>query len=118
MDDKDYYLTFWGYTLGTEAAEQAWKAKQEFTCRQTAMVAPDLPGYASPVTGLWIEGRAARREDLKRSGCRPYEDGERQEHQRQMKDAERKNDAKLFEATARTFYQLPESKRRALQRAK
>lgn len=30
---------------------------------------PDSDGYASPVTGQWIEGRAARREDLRRHGC-------------------------------------------------
>ena len=38
-----------------------------------AHVQADLPGYESPTTGKWIEGRAARREDLKRSGARPYE---------------------------------------------
>lgn len=36
-------------------------------------IQPDLPGYESPVTGQWIEGRKARREDLKRTGCRPWE---------------------------------------------
>ena len=30
---------------------------------------PDTPGYASPITGEWIEGRRARREDLKKHGC-------------------------------------------------
>jgi hypothetical protein len=29
----------------------------------------DYEGYRSPVNGQWIEGRAARREDLKRTGC-------------------------------------------------
>ena len=38
----------------------------------------DLPGYDSPVTGEWIEGRRARREDLKRTGCRPYEGREQE----------------------------------------
>lgn len=33
----------------------------------------DLPGYQSPIDGRWIEGRAARNEDLKRNGCRPWE---------------------------------------------
>ena len=34
QSDKDYYLEFWGYTLGTPEAEQAWKEKQEmiYTC--------------------------------------------------------------------------------------
>lgn len=29
----------------------------------------DYEGYQSPVSGEWIEGRAARREDMKRHGC-------------------------------------------------
>jgi hypothetical protein len=36
----------------------------------------DLPGYASPVGTGWIEGRAARREDLKRTGCREVDPSE------------------------------------------
>ena len=36
----------------------------------------DLPGYKSPVTGKWIEGRAARREDLARTGCREVDPSE------------------------------------------
>ena len=38
------------------------------------MVWNDLPGYMSPCDSGWIEGRAARREDLKRHGC--YEAGD------------------------------------------
>jgi hypothetical protein len=29
----------------------------------------DLPGYASPVDGRWIDGRRARRDDLERNDC-------------------------------------------------
>lgn len=36
----------------------------------------DLPGYVSPVTGKWIEGRAARREDLAKTGCREVDPSE------------------------------------------
>ena len=36
----------------------------------------DLPEYVSPVTGKPVDGRAARREDLKRSGCREVEPSE------------------------------------------
>lgn len=36
----------------------------------------DLPTYISPVTGKPIEGRAARREDLARSGCREVDPSE------------------------------------------
>lgn len=33
----------------------------------------DFEAYQSPITGQWIEGRRAHREDLKRHGCRVYE---------------------------------------------
>lgn len=36
----------------------------------------DIPEYLSPVTGLPVDGRAARREDLKRSGCREVDPSE------------------------------------------
>lgn len=29
----------------------------------------DLPGYASPITGEWIEGRRARKYDMEKHGC-------------------------------------------------
>lgn len=36
----------------------------------------DLPTYKSPITGKPIDGRAARREDLKRSGSREVDPSE------------------------------------------
>lgn len=39
-------------------------------------VRSDLPIYFSPVTGKPVEGRAARREDLARSGCREVDPSE------------------------------------------
>lgn len=36
----------------------------------------DYPGYVSPATGKWVEGRKAHIEDLKQSGCRILEPGE------------------------------------------
>jgi hypothetical protein len=39
-------------------------------------VMPDLPAYASPLGDGMIEGRSARREHLKRNGCREVEPGE------------------------------------------
>ncbi len=40
------------------------------------MVMGDLPEYISPVTGKPVDGRVARREDLKRSGCREVDPSE------------------------------------------
>ncbi len=53
---------------------------------QAHMVAPDLPEYDSPITGEIIRGRAQRREDLKKHGCRPFEAGEREHAARVRRD--------------------------------
>jgi hypothetical protein len=36
---------------------------------QTPMAIGDLPGYASPIDGSWIEGRRARKYDLEKNNC-------------------------------------------------
>lgn len=38
----------------------------------------DLPPYDSPIDGRMVDGRRQRREDLKRSHCRPYEGREQE----------------------------------------
>ena len=63
--DKDYYLEFWGYTLGTPEAEQAWKEKEEMTRREAPMVMSDIEGYVSQVDGTWIKSRSHHRSHLK-----------------------------------------------------
>ena len=63
--DKDYYLEFWGYTLHTPEAEQAWKEKQEMTYREAPMVMSDIEGYVSQVDGTWIKSRSHHRSHLK-----------------------------------------------------
>jgi hypothetical protein len=82
-----------------------------------AAVQADLPGYQSPTTGRWIEGRAARRDDLKRSGARPWEgfDQEKKEAQKRLAEREAKSDAKLEKVIRESFHQLPPAKRRALE---
>ena len=63
--DKDYYLEFWGYTLGTPEAEAAWKEKQEMTYREAPMVQSDIGGYVSQIDGSWIDSRSKHRNHLK-----------------------------------------------------
>ena len=65
QSDKDYYLEFWGYTLGTPEAEEAWKLKQEMTYREAPMVQSDIEGYISQVDGSWIDSRSKHRNHLK-----------------------------------------------------
>lgn len=63
--DKEHYLEFWGYTLGTPEAEQAWKEKQEMTFKEAPMVVSDISGYVSQVDGSWIDSRSKHRNHLK-----------------------------------------------------
>ena len=65
QSDKDYYLEFWGYKLGTPEAEEAWKLKEEMTYREAPMVMSDIPGYISQVDGSWIDSRSKHRAHLK-----------------------------------------------------
>ena len=51
-------------------AKAKW-SKELATC--APMVVSDTPEYISPATGKLIDGKKARREDLKASGCVPYE---------------------------------------------
>lgn len=81
---------------------------------KSAAVFGDLPGYESPVSGKWIEGRKARREDLKRTGCRPYEGREQEEKEarRHRIEQERKLDQLAERMAHRLWEDAPESARK------
>jgi hypothetical protein len=80
----------------------------------SAMIVPDLPGYESPVTGKWVEGRKARREDLKRTGSRPYEGraAEMQIANSYRESVEREMDRKAEAAAVDVWQHSPERIRR------
>ena len=63
----------------------------------------DYEGYVSPATGKWISGKAARREDLRASGCRPYEAGEREEAERRRAANERAIDTLIDTSVEQTL---------------
>jgi putative FmdB family regulatory protein len=73
-------------------------------------------GYVSPTSGKYIDTKRARVEDLKRSGCRPYEgfEQEKKEAARQVAHEEKKADAKLEESVRKAYYELPPEKRAVL----
>lgn len=58
----------------TALCECGHNALQKLTA---PMVNMDYAGYECPVSGKWIEGRRAHEENLKRTGCRILEPGER-----------------------------------------
>jgi hypothetical protein len=74
----------------------------------------DIPEYVSPVTGKVISSRSARREDLKRTGCRPYE-GREQETKianEWRKEQERKADQRMERHVVDVWQHSPERIRR------
>ena len=76
-------------------------------------------GYVSHTSGKYIDTARARRDDLKRSGCRPYE-GFEQESKQAAKDRaheEKKSDEKLHDAVSKAYYELPPEKRAVLNNA-
>lgn len=76
---------------------------------------PDLPGYESPVTGRRIEGRRARREDLKQSGSVEYDPGMKADAVRNHAANEAKLDAAISQTVETIYNQLPSDKRRQLE---
>jgi hypothetical protein len=78
--------------------------------REAPDIMPDLPGYESPIDGRWIEGRKARREDLKRSNSRPWEglEQEKREKARYWAEQERKTDQLAEKLAHRAWAEAPE----------
>jgi hypothetical protein len=76
----------------------------------------DYEGYTSPITGEWIEGRRAHREDLKRHGCRVYEGRESEQRAATRVQAEhaRQTERLAEKMAARAWDQAPTRVRRIL----
>ena len=85
--------------------------------QRAPMVIGDLPGYQSPVTGLWVEGRKQRRDDLKRSDSRPWEglQQERKEAARRAAYAEQRSETRLERGMHEIYHQMPAAHRRAIE---
>ncbi|QGH72951.1 MAG: hypothetical protein [Siphoviridae sp. ctdEk19] len=69
-------------------------------------VRADLPGYESPATGRWVEGRRERVEDLRRSGCVEYDPEMKKDASRIRAADEAKAEARLDDAVMQTAGQL------------
>lgn len=91
--------------------EVDWDSRQP---REVPVVFGDLPGYESPASGLWIEGRRARREDLKRTGCRPYEgfESEKRAADAWRAEQDRKLDQLAEKMAHRAWAEAPERVRK------
>lgn len=79
-----------------------------------AMIRPDYPGYNCPITGNWIEGRAAHAENLAKHGCRVLEEGEREQAAAAAKAQEEAFLERVGETAAQFVAQLPSDKQEQL----
>lgn len=79
------------------------------------MATPDLQGYTSPIDGRWVEGRVARREDLRRNDCVEWEPGFREECSRRRNAAEREFDRSLEHTIDAEIAAMPARKREKLE---
>lgn len=79
MTDKEKYLDFWGYTLGTPEAEEAWEAKMRMMYGPKTeagyMVMGDqyYDGQKAP-DGSDVSTRTKHREYMKRTGMVTFDD--------------------------------------------
>ena len=80
-------------------------------------VQTDLPGYQSPIDGRWVEGRRARTEDLKRSGCRPWEgmEAERKEAIKRSNEVDHQFERTIESGVAEVYNGMSAESQRALQ---
>lgn len=90
-----------------------YKQAQQCACGAEAekviskpMIAVDYPAYQSPATGKWVEGKKAHLEDLKQSGCRIFEPGEREDAKRRSVEAEVKLDKFVDTSVEKSFAEL------------
>lgn len=86
---------------------------QQHTCGETAvkilsapMVVVDYPGYVSPATGKWVEGKKAHLQDLKESGCRIFEPGERNDMEKRLKEEDKKLDTFVNDSVEKVYAEL------------
>jgi len=70
------------------------------------MIAVDYPGYISPATGKWVEGKKQHIEDLKRSGCRILEPGESAEEPKKAQERLKKLETEIEVAVNTTAQEM------------
>lgn len=81
---------------------------------QAPSVRGDYAPYNCPVTGRVIEGRKAHFENLKRTGCRILEPGEKEQNMRRRKMDEEQFDKAVDETVEGFVHNLPTAKREQL----
>lgn len=77
-------------------------------------IVTDYPGYNCPVTDRWIEGRAAHQENLKVTGSRILEPGEKEASAAYRQREQEGFENRLADTAERLYEGLPSEKREKL----
>jgi hypothetical protein len=98
--------------------EQGWRDKlmmHAFPKRTASLYV--MPAYQSPITGKWIDTPRQRRDDMARSGSRPWEgmDSERKVAENRVKFEEKKADAAIESAVVEAYKSLGPEKQAVLE---
>ena len=93
-----------------EVCECGRLAEQVIGAPSTLKVAEDVC-YDSPIDGTPITSWAARANDLARHGCRPYDPGMRQDHERRLAENEQKLDQSIHQQVERTVEKMSTKQR-------
>ena len=113
----DYYATI----ANRNDSPQCCGVKTSKVILSPVMAQIDFPAYESPASGKMITSRNERREDMKRTGSRPWEgkESELKEAARQKAYEDAKDDAKLDHTVRTAWAALPPAKKaQALAEAK
>ena len=115
-DDKANWLDYNGKYY--DNPEQGWHDKlmmHAFPKRTASLYV--MPAYQSPITGKWIDTPRQRRDDMARSGSRPWEgmDSERKVAENRVKFEEKKADAAIESAVVEAYKSLGPEKQAVLE---
>lgn len=97
--------------------EYGWSAKLAMHANRPRSAAVYvMPSYQSPVTGKWVDSPSQRRDDLKRTGSRPWEGmaDEKANVSRQREYDSVANDKALEHTIRETLQYMPDSKKAEL----
>ena len=100
--------------------EQGWRDKlmmHAFPKRTASLYV--MPAYQSPITGKWIDTPSQRRDDMARSGSRPWEglDSERKVADSRAKYEAKAADDALENAVVSAYHSLGDEKKAILDSA-
>lgn len=118
-EHKAYYFDFHGLTEGSQAHEEEWaKVVKMHTEKPVGSASIQvMQSYQSPITGKWIDTPRQRRDDLARSGSRPWEGREQETKyaQQREKDFDTMLDKTAEKAAIESWQQLAPEKKKVLQ---